>query len=298
MGVDGGALSDRGAAALANPLPAAFLTPVSALTPSRGKGRLATVWMLLLAGLTALPAAAQTAPDPRIRTVFYDPDKVVRIDAVFGYQLMVQFSGDERIENVAIGDGAAWQVTPNKAADLLFIKPVDHAADTNMTVVTDKRSYLFELDAHAAAGGRAGGPTYVLRFTYPPPPAVAVVAPPPAPIPPERKNIAYSYTGSRELLPSIVFDDGKVTYMKWPAETTTPAVFAIAADGQESLVNASWRDGYEVVEQIAPSFRLRDGKAVTTVINDGWRAPDRGGEAPRPHDRKTAREAAKEGVKP
>ena len=139
--------------------------------------------------------------------------------------------------------------------------------------------------------------TYVVRFTYPPEPVVAAVtAPPPAPI--ERRNTAYTYTGSRELLPSVVFDDGRFTYFRWPADTSTPAVFSVAADGSESLINYSWRDGFEAVEQVAPRFILRDGKAVTTVINEGWRPPLRGDEAPRPHDAKTAREAAKQGVRP
>ena len=96
----------------------------------------------------------------------------------------------------------------------------------------------------------------------------------------------------------MVFDDGRFTYFRWPADTSTPAVFSVAADGSESLVNYSWRDGFEAVEQISPRFTLRDGKAVTTVINEGWRPPLRGDEAPRPHDAKTAREAAKQGVRP
>ena len=253
----------------------------------------------------AWPATAQVAagyrvgfPDPRIRTIFYDPDRVVRLDAYAGYQMMIQFGADERVENVAIGDGSGWQVTPNKDASLIFLKPLETAARTNMTVVTDHRSYLFELDAHGAGAAREGALTYVVRFTYPPPPAVAAVTPPAAPAPPERRNTAYTYTGSRELLPSIVFDDGRFTYFKWPAETPTPAVFAVAPDGQESLINYTWRDGYEAVEQVAPRFMLRDGKVVTTVINEGWRAPLRGPEAPRPHDAKTAREAARQGVKP
>lgn len=252
---------------------------------------------MVLAG--AAPAFAQNyeaAPDARIRTVLYSADRVVHIDAFFGYQLMIQFSPAERIENVAIGDGATWQVTPNKAADLLFVKPVERAAPTNMTVVTDQRSYLFELDAHPAATARTLGMTYVVRFAYPPPPAVAVVAPPPPP--PERRNVAFSYTGARELLPSVVFDDGRFTYFRWPAETTTPAIFAVAADGSESLVNYTWRDGYLVVEEVAPRFSLRDGKVVTTVVNQGWRPPERGADAPRPLDRKTARRAAQEGTAP
>ena len=254
---------------------------------------------LALAATPVRPALAYYAhdTDSRIRTLMYDADRVVRLDAFFGYQMMVQFGPDERVENVAIGDGSSWQVTPNKAASLIFIKPVDHAARTNMTVVTDRRSYLFELDAHPASAAAQIGMTYVVRFLYPPELVVAAVAAPP-PAPPERSNVAYTYTGSLELLPSLVFDDGRFTYFRWPADTSTPAVFTVAADGSESLVNYSWREGYEVVEQVAPKFTLRDGKAVTTVINEGWRPPLRGDEAPRPHDAKTAREAAKQGVKP
>ncbi len=37
---------------------------------------------------------------------------------------MIEFGHGERIENVAVGDSSAWQVTPNKRANLLFLKPL------------------------------------------------------------------------------------------------------------------------------------------------------------------------------
>jgi type IV secretion system protein VirB9 len=264
--------------------------------------RLAPV-LALAVGLSLAPLAASAQSlhvgfgDSRIRTVMYDPDRITPLNAYFGYQMMIRFGEDERIENVAIGDGSTWQITPNKAASLLFVKPVDHASHTNMTVITDRRSYLFELNASAAKPARADEMTYVVRFVYPPDPVVRSAPKPLPPAPPERRNVAYTYTGSRQLLPSVVFDDGHVTYFKWPETTTTPALFLLAADGTESLVNSSFRDGYQVVEQTAPRFRLRDGKEVTTIINDGWRDPSPGDQAPRPHDAKTAREAAKEAGK-
>jgi type IV secretion system protein VirB9 len=249
----------------------------------------------LLLNATASVAAQIDAPPPpadaRIRTLMYDPDRVVLLNAYLGFQTMIQFGADERIENVAIGNGEDWQITPNKGASLLFIKPLEHASRTNMTVVTDRRSYLFELAANPAASVSSSRMTYVLKFAYPPEPAVAVRAPPPPPPPPEQRNRAYTYTGSRTLLPSLVFDDGKFTYFKWPESESTPAVFLLAKDGAESLADYSYRDGYQVVEQTAPRFRLRDGKQVTTVINEGWRDPNPGAEAPRPHDKKTARAA-------
>jgi type IV secretion system protein VirB9 len=254
-------------------------------------GRPAASALAAIALVAISAAAVQGAVDARIHVLMYDPDRVVPLNAVFGYQMMIQFGADERIEDVAIGNGEAWQITPNKGASLLFIKPLDHAGRTNMTVVTDRRSYLFELNAEpAAAAAAASRMTYVVRFAYPPEPVVAVLPPPPPP-PPEQRNRAYTYTGSRTLLPSIVFDDGKFTYFKWPEGAPTPAVFVLDARGAESLADYSWRDGYQVVELTAPSFRLRDGKEVTTVINDGWRDPAPDAAAPKPHDAKTAKAA-------
>ncbi|HTX50270.1 MAG TPA: TrbG/VirB9 family P-type conjugative transfer protein [Caulobacteraceae bacterium] len=247
--------------------------------------------VLCTAQVAAVASAMAKNVDARIRTLMYDPDQVVPLNAVFGYQMMIQFGADERIEDVAIGDGSAWQITPNRGASLLFIKPLEHAAHTNMTVVTDRRSYLFELNAGPAQGASEGQMTYVLRFAYPPEPVVAVRAPPPPPPPPEQRNRAYTYTGSTALLPSVVFDDGKFTYFKWPDSVATPAVFLLANDGSESLADYSYRDGYQVVEQVAQRFRLRDGKEVTTLINDGWRDPTPTDASPRPHDSKTARAA-------
>ena len=256
---------------------------------------------LLAGALAAGPALAQapaspyasgrSAPlDARIRVLPYDADRVTALNLVFGFQTMLQFGADEHIENVSIGDGQAWQVTPNKAATLLFVKPVDIATRTNMTVVTDRRSYLFELSASRRG---LGEPPYVVRFTYAPEHPSAAAPKPPTPPPVDQRNTAYSYTGSRAILPSVVFDDGRFTFFKWPDDVASPAVFAVAADGSESLVNYSVQGGYQVVEQIAPRFLLRAGKAVTTVINDGWREPPPPAGAPRPADAKPARAAAR-----
>lgn len=226
---------------------------------------------------TPIPGAV----DARIRSVFYDPDQVVAIRGYFGYQMMIEFAPDEHIENVSIGDGLGWQVTPNHKATLLFLKPIDGVAPTNMTVVTDQRRYAFELTARRPGKSAPLDMAYVVRFIYPPPPPAP--PPPPPPTPPEHKNLAYTYTGSRALLPSLVFDDGRSTYFQWPSTATIPAVFLVGPDGAESIVNFSVRDGFFVVEQVAPKFDLRSAKELTTVINDAWRDPLIDAAAPRPH---------------
>ena len=108
--------------------------------------------------LLAAPAAAS---DSRLVELVYDPAEVVTIEGRTKVQATIQFGEDELIENVAIGDSEAWQVTPNKRADLLFIKPLSPSAKTNMTVVTNKRTYLFDLSVAST-----GAALYNLRFTY------------------------------------------------------------------------------------------------------------------------------------
>ena len=260
-----------------------------------------TAALALLAPAQAAVASQTPVPgvlDPRIRTVDYDPDQVVLLKGYFGYQTMIEFGPGERIENVSVGDALAWQVTPNRKANLLFLKPVSGSAATNMTVVTDRRRYAFELSARKPTGPRAPDMAYVLRFIYPPEPVLVRMEPPPEPPPPppERRNVAYTYTGSRAALPSLVFDDGQYTYFQWPESAATPALFMLASDGSESIVNYVVRDGYIVVEQLAPRFLLRNGAEITTVINEGWREAPPAPTAPRPADAKTAREAARAGV--
>ena len=65
-----------------------------------------------------------------------------------------------------LGDANQWQVMPNKRADLLFVKPLVAHAFSNMTVVTPRRVYNFELRSAPQAACRGGRVVYTLRFHY------------------------------------------------------------------------------------------------------------------------------------
>lgn len=256
---------------------------------------IARLALLLLA--MAAPAGAAQMPlpgpvDPRIRTIVYNPREVVTITGQLGYQMVVSFGTGERIENISVGDSLGWQVTPNKKADLLFLKPIDRLPSTNMTVVTNLRRYNFELIAIAASTRRAQ--TYDIRFVYPNEElAAASLAVPDAPvsegIPPDNWNFAYSYQGAKGIVPSRVFDDGRFTYFQWPEGVDTPAVFAVGGDGKEALVNHVTRGRYFVVEQVAPQFMLRSGVQATQVFNDALKQSEPGSAAPRAREQKRKR---------
>ena len=228
--------------------------------------RLAALSLLLLCPFAARAADVPRPGrvDPRIQTIAYDPDQVVLLRGTTGYQFMLEFAPGERIETVSIGDALAWQVTPNRRSDVLFVKPVASSGDTNLTVLTDQRRYAFELRVEPP---RPGAPIlYIARMVYPQPvQAVPVQTPPPPEAPPIMAHTAYSVTGSAALRPILIFDDGQMTYFQWAQNAAVPAIFSVAADSSESLVNYVVHGPYIVVDQVAGRFRLRSGKDVATV---------------------------------
>lgn len=137
--------------------------------------------LIAAAVLHAAPAWAvsTTVPakgDSRIRFVDYDPADVVPLVARYGRQTFVKFADDEKIEDLGGGDTEAWEIGVTTRPNSFFIKPKTRSPNTNITVVTNKRHYNFELQLYAEAQPRANGkprviPTgtnmYMVWFRYP-----------------------------------------------------------------------------------------------------------------------------------
>jgi len=218
---------------------------------------------LFLAGaaLASAPLAAQVRPqagpgDARFQSVTYAPDQVVLLEGAPGYAITLELSPDERAETIALGDSAAWQVTANRRGDLLFIKAIT-GASTNMTVITNVRTYNFDLMA-----GSPSSMAYTVRFNYPPPPPV------------QEEDLAdaaaegrYRLGGDRALRPSEISDDGIHTYIRWPRDRALPAVYAETDGGQEMLVNGMMReDDLFVIDSVSRKLVFRiDGDVATAT---------------------------------
>ena len=238
-----------------------------------------------------LPMAMSVSTDSRIVTLDYDEAAVVRLEGCVNFQTMITFGKGEHVENVGLGDSSQWQVMPNKRADLLFVKPITAKAYSNMTVVSDKHTYNFELRAAPPEACDRGRAIYELRFAYPPepsaaPPAVKDKAAVPTDLNalplPEKRNTAYTYSGDMLLVPLRVFDDGASTYMRWAEGTETPAVYALGPDGGESIINYANRGDYLVIEEVAKAFVLRRGKASVTLYNDAYHVQGLDAQSPKP----------------
>ena len=236
--------------------------------------------LIALAAMLASPALAQ---DPRLVERLYNPDEVVVIQGKTKVQATIEFGEGESIENVAIGDSNAWQVTPNQRANLLFVKPLEASAQTNMTVVTNRHTYLFDLVASPRAK-----PLYMLRFTYPDPPPeeageqlaqnslgeasaieLAAATDPLAVLDPAMLNFKWEAEGQQELQPDDVYDDGRSTYLRWDQDRPVPAILIENYEGDEGPVNSTVRGDTVIVDGVPRQIILRSGREKATLVNNG-----------------------------
>lgn len=230
----------------------------------------------------ATPALAQG--DARLQTRTYDEAAVFTIPGKVKVQTTIKFREDEAIENVAIGDSAAWQVQPNKAQSILFVKPLQPNAKTNMTVVTNKRTYLFDLVASPR-----NVPLYVMQFRYPEAERreeearqlaaqaaareqanaieIAAATDPLAVTDPERLNFAWASEGATELLPSKAYDNGEVVFLTWDEGAPVPAILTTNHEGEEGPVNFTVRGNTVVLDTVPDQIILRSGEDVATLTN-------------------------------
>lgn len=233
---------------------------------------------ILLASALAGASHAAVKPqgsrfDHRIRHVAYNADDVVTIIGHFGFSTAIEFAPGEEVVSVALGDSLAWEVAPR--GNFLFVKPRENRPTTNMTVVTNKRAYQFWMDAHSSRSkGHAHDTFFAVRFRYPDEEArealeaaerqraqAALEAPPVA------SNWNYYACGSKTLRPTEVFDDGRFTYLRFPAAQEVPAAYIINSDGTEAMASGVMRGDQLVLQVVAPKIILRKGKAVACLQN-------------------------------
>lgn len=214
--------------------------------------------------------------DSRIKTLVYNENEVFNLITHYGYQSNIEFGKNETIQTISLGDQVGWQITP--AGRRLFIKA--HATDihTNMTVITDKRTYQFDLKAREVPEKADEELVYVVRFFYPeegwdaPKPSITSQQMAPPPVNPDFAvpvfNFNYTLTGDNRTAPAKVFDDGVATFFQMPPGISVPRMGIVQPDGSEMPVNHRVQGEYIIVDAIAPQFTLRSGNNLTCVFNE------------------------------
>jgi type IV secretion system protein VirB9 len=255
-----------------------------------------TLWavvMCLLCFYHSAHAVQQPLPiatDGRIKTVFFNPNEIYKFTGHYGYQSVIEFSNEEEIITISIGDSIAWQLQPSGSR--LFIKPVEQDALTNMTVITTLHTYHFELHGEDTGDITDKNLTFVLRFTYGDQGSeygglisTGGQLPPPDITDPEvraQMNFAYSIVGPEIISPIRIFDDGEFTYFEFRDKNAEiPAFFDVNPLMEESILNFRTQGDYIVVERVSPRFTLRSGAYVVCVYNENMEMP----QIPMPEER-------------
>lgn len=211
--------------------------------------RIRTVLLsVLIASALASPVLAAGTPtggarDIRIRNAVYDPNQVFVIETDLRFSTTIHFGRGERFEAVIAGDTESFEITPiTDLGNVISIKPHVSRAVTNMTVITNRRTYSFELRE-----GHINGPTgrfYEVRFSYPDEVQRRTTGGNPKGYEAPR-NYSYRIAGEGDFQPSSVYDDGRYTYFVFREGVRQPAIFKADDQGRERTVN--WTQAGDVV---------------------------------------------------
>lgn len=222
------------------------------------------------------------ANDSRIQYFAYTPDDVFVIKTKMGNSSLIQFEDGEIITDdggLGMGDSRSWSL--GVKGSNIFFKPKENAETTNMTVVTNKRTYAFILKPT-----NGNDVTYVARFKYPDPelnndsdktnkPKSFSLRQTNDSLTKDGKkiyidsriNVHYFKKGDSQIAPTNVWDDNLFTYLKYDNADDLPTVYKVLPDGTETLVNTHVKDNVLVVHEVTPTLRLRLSKLVVDLQN-------------------------------
>ncbi len=257
--------------------------------------------MLSLLNVGIAMAGEPLSADSRIRTFVYSENEVFRLVTRFGYQSNIELGKEEEILTLSVGDASAFKITPSTGR--IFVKAMRNDSITNMTLVTNKRAYQFELSSVVESNRDI---IYVMRFFYPSAPGddeygsknispqeikKRIMA---SRVPSASKgsgdaqrysfdiaqssadmqiksvlNTQYSKSGDMTIAPERVFDDGRSTFFKFADSIAyVPSFYTVLENGNERSIPARKEGLYVVVSGIYPKLALRSGPSVICIFND------------------------------
>lgn len=250
---------------------------------------LTLVFCLFSANSFATTVPLDTKKDSRVKVFTYSEGDVYKVAAHYGVSTYIRFSEEEEIKHISLGDSISWELAPINNG--LFIKPIEKRADTNMTIITNRFIYNFELTAKTRSI-KDKHQTFFVKFRYPQDVLIAAMAAAKAKeaqqkeeeayqaeeissdhkTSPEDWNLNYSKKGDEDIAPIHVFDDGTFTYFQFPEKLSVPAIFMVDSEQQESLINFHQKGKYIVVQRIGQQFMLRSGNKATCIYNEAFAA--------------------------
>ncbi len=213
--------------------------------------------------------------DSRIKTYIYNPNEVFPIVLHYGYHNHIDFPKNEFIKNIIVGNKADWEITNN--GNRIFLQTYSRSAHTNMTVITNKRTYEFDLVAKGELQEADYDLAYAIKFYYPEEARVVdtkfntnddLVTMEIADLVQGKINANYVYKGDNELTPLVAFNDQKFTYLKFK-DGIVPKVETFTKNNGKKEVKIFSYNGYLIVNNIFPKIKLSYNKKVVFIYNKG-----------------------------
>jgi len=220
--------------------------------------------------------------DKRIQIMPYEETEVYTITTRYGYQTNIVFGPNEEVETISVGDRSPWQIIPS--GNRIFIRPMQEDVITNMTVLTNKHSYQFDLKSLAM--DITEGNIYVAQFAYQKRKSKlsneALITAPASNASPSVSdstlstgssappNYNYTYSGADALAPQQVYDDGKYTYIRYQAAMLEPlpSVFTVDSRGQETPVNFAVKEDTLRVSVVSGEILLKNKDGEVRIFNE------------------------------
>lgn len=266
--------------------------------------KLVLVFTLVFSQALALNTPKGSKYDSRVAFAIYNAEDVFKIFAKNGFVSVIEFGKDENIVNTATGFSEGWDLVDK--GNMLFIKPKSYRTslvnggqgeggefildpsydwNTNLIVITDKNTYIFDLILV-----KNSKPTYKVSFSYPAKDKQKNALEEKIRAIKEENDFVETHLNrnpvprnwdfymkindeSNDIAPNYAYDDGVFTYLGFDNTKTFPSVFAYQ-NGSETILNTHIRKEGDfdvlVVQKIAKNIILRSGEKVVGIFNNGY----------------------------
>ena len=167
------------------------------------------------------------------------------------------------------------------------MKPIEPGTQTNMTVITNKRVYLFEIESDISANIDSSEIVHVARFFYPvfnqdnSKTSVSLFKESTTglkQILQEKKttgnsniNINYSFSGKENITTPIeIFDDQKRTYIKFKNELKDAKlkIFIFKSKNQKQEIKFKRTGDFFIINGVYKNLLIDEGKNQTLIHNE------------------------------
>lgn len=207
----------------------------------------------------------------------YDPNYVYPVLGRSQLFTRIALTPSEKVVGFYLSDQIRWISHVAKSRESVFVMPLQDGLTNTATLVTTLRTYdlslksvpasqnwhqrvswhipqsVFEEEIDVAGGLSAaseGAPDHLPVAS-----SDSRIGQPdesPTLLDVKHLNFNYSIEGDAPFKPSMVFDDGRTTWVKLPEDADAPVFFALSRSGEAEPVKPYPRDGYMVVQRPLP----------------------------------------------